>query len=207
MLLRRRRRSAVASAVAARLLWLLNGAAVASEDAAMMVLLLLLPPLLLRSLAAWACCARVPKGLAPAPAPAPNVGAAAPNAVPRGAPNELPPPNPALLPAPNPPPKFMVWRSKFSDSHDGERGGARRRARQGHGFTPPRLRLTTFFAAQDKASQGQNQVRSSGPTCTCTCNFGKKCVSQLITSWVDEAPFFGLAELTLLLQKRERLTA
>jgi hypothetical protein len=134
MLLRRRRRSAVASAVAARLLWLLNGAAVASEDAAMMVLLLLLPLLLLRSLAAWACCARVPKGLAPAPAPAPNVGAAAPNAVPRGAPNELPPPNPALLPAPNPPPKFMVWRSKFSDSHDGERGGARRRARQGHGF-------------------------------------------------------------------------
>ena len=133
MLLRRRRRSAVASAVAARLLWLLNGAAVASEDAAMMVLLLLLPPLLLRSLAAWACCARVPKGLAPAPAPAPNVGAAAPNAG-RGAPNELPPPNPALLPAPNPLPKLMVWRSKLIDSHDGERGGARRRARQGHGF-------------------------------------------------------------------------
>ena len=95
---------------------------------------MLLPPLLLRSLAAWACCARVPKGLAPAPAPAPNAGAAAPNAVPRGAPNELPPPNPALLPAPNPLPKLMVWRSKLSDSHDGERGGARRRARQGHGF-------------------------------------------------------------------------
>jgi len=198
MLLRRRRRSAVASAVAARLLWLLNGAAVASEDAAMMVLLLLLPPLLLRSLAAWACCARVPKGLAPAPAPAPNVGAAAPNAVPRGAPNELPPPNPALLPAPNPPPKFMVWRSKFSDSHDGERGGARRRARQGHGFTPTRHRLTTFFC---RARQGKSRARSSQVKWT---YFGKKCCKD------DEhgasrgssktfAPFFGLAFLTLLL--------
>jgi hypothetical protein len=107
----------------------------------MMVLLLLLPPLLLRSLAAWACCARVPKGLAPAPAPAPNAGAAAPNAG-RGAPNELPPPNPALLPAPNPP-KLMVWRSNLSDSHDGERGGARRRAR--HGVFSARHCLTSFF--------------------------------------------------------------
>jgi hypothetical protein len=109
----------------------------------MMVLLLLPPPLLLRSLAAWACCARVPKGLAPAPAPAPNAGAAAPNAG-RGAPNELPPPNPALLPAPNPP-KLMVWRSNLSDSHDGERGGARRRARHGHGVFSGSSLLTTFF--------------------------------------------------------------